>query len=493
MSFLKLVMKSIDLKRNGLSFFLLIISVFLSLSAFFRFLQFNQTGYLGKVFIFIPLFLFFLFLLLEFCPPVINLYINRRNNIIVTICAIIAVTLVFYLAPYQFTPFRTLHKLTIAVPDTSSPVILQKITDSTGNSIAVNDFNGLTSNGFVTIQPGNAFSLEREMTGGVTIFVTASQIPGVVAVNWDGVISHYDIPRVGIETKIVTKASSWGDPNLSHKILAYINLISDWVSCVFLLFGVIRLGIGMISKKKLSLTQSHFINPNFLLIQFTLLIGGGLIINLPTSPKVLLYFLIGISLFLWVLLFALGNSKKNIPWAYILSQFSAKKNQPISFLLTLSIFTILANLIFIPFIPLFGNPTKMYTKPINNTLTDLLVEYSKPAVIALTIDFYKQLDGANIIISERIRQSIELNTDSFSIRNRLSSITVQEYPDRLNEDQAEAIMIDDRLISYRNPQSEDGFYRLLETSNNNSRTYIFFQFQNDLFIIPENYPVVGLP
>jgi hypothetical protein len=490
MSFLRSIKNSIDLKRNRLFLFFSIISIFLALSAFFRFLQFNQTGYLGKIFIFLPLYLFFFFSLIEFCPPSLNHFFKNRINIIIAVGAIITVTVVFNFLPYQFAPFRTQHTLTISVPETSSPITLQKITDIAGNNIDSTDANSFAIPDSIIIQPSESLSLKQAMTGGVTIFVTANHFPANVEVNWDGVVNQYEISLDKVEIKITTKASSWGVPTASHVILAVLNLFSDWVSCIFLLILMIRLGITWINKNGLKFSEPQFINPFFLLIQFVLLVGAGVFINIPDSSQYLLYVLIGISLSLWVLLFALGNSEKNIPWVSIFSWLFSKKYVPIYFFTTLSILAILGNTLF--FLKRDNNRDAAITR-MGTSVTNLLFVFSSDSEFVLSIEFYKQLDQANIIISERIVQKINLDTGSFFIRNHLTSLNIEKYNDYLSVDQVEALMSDDRLITFENAREPFGYYHMLETSNNDSHTYVFFQFENDIFLLPENFLKVSLP
>jgi hypothetical protein len=490
MSFLRSLRNSIDPKRNRLLLFFSIISIFLALSTFFRFLQFNQTSYLGKIIIFIPLYLFFFFSLVEFSPPFVNHFLKNTINTILTVGAILTVTVVLYLLPYQFAPFRTLHTLIISVPKTSSPVTFQKITDIAGNLIESTDSNSFATAESVIIQPGESLSLKQAMTGGVTIFVTVNHYPANVEVNWDGVVNQYEISLDKVEARITTKASSWGMPTLPHAILAVINLFSDWVSCVFLLILIIQLGIGLISKNGLNFVEPHFINPVFLLIQFILIIGMSVLINIPDSPKYLLYLVIGISFFLWILLFVLGNSKKDIPWAYIFSRFFSTKYLPIYFFTTLSILAILGNT---QFFPKHNNYSYVAITRIGTSLSNLLFVSSSDSKLVLSIEFYKQLDQANIIISERLVQKINLDTGSFLRWNHLTSLTIKKYNDNLSIDQVEALMSDDRLITFENARRNIGYYHLLETSDDDSHTYVFFQFQNDIFLLPENFLKVSLP
>jgi hypothetical protein len=490
MSFLRSLRNSIDPKRNRLLLFFSIISIFLALSTFFRFLQFNQTSYLGKIIIFIPLYLFFFFSLVEFSPSFVNHFLKNTINTILTVGTILTVTVVLYLLPYQFAPFRTLHTLIISVPKTSSPVTFQKITDIAGNLIESTDSNSFATAESIIIQPGESISLKQAMTGGVTIFVTANHFPANVTVNWDGVVSQYKITQAKTETKITTKASSWGMPTLPHAILAVINLFGDWVSCVFLLILIFRLGITSSRQNGFNSGEPQIINPLFLLMQIILIISAGVLINIPDSPKYLLYLVIGISFFLWILLFVLGNSKKDIPWAYIFSRFFSTKNRPVSFFIVLSILAILGNAIFLP---IYGNPINVYVRRNGTTLTDLLSDYSNDIAFVLSIDFYKQLDRANIIISEGMVERVALIPSYFSELNQLKSIKVQEYTDYLSKDQVEAVMNDDRLITFENARRKIGYYHLLETSNNDSHTYVFFQFEDDVFLLPENFLNVSLP
>jgi hypothetical protein len=240
------------LKNNYIDYIcaliILIIAISFSLCAFFHLLQFNLTSLVNKIIIFLSLFLFFLFALIEFCLPLLKAFLNGKWKYMMILAAIAITSITFLLLPYKFVPFRTTHTLTISVPATSSAVILEKAEDMEGEEIALTQFGIPKTWTLINIRPGKSYQFQDELTGNVVLTVHAADTPAALNVDWDGKTIKYTIAQNISPMTIATDASSWGKPTNAHIALAILSLIVDGISCISLLILLAQLVMGWLGR-----------------------------------------------------------------------------------------------------------------------------------------------------------------------------------------------------------------------------------------------------
>jgi hypothetical protein len=325
----------------------------------------------------------------------------------------------------------------------------------------------------VILEPGQSLNYQRNMTGGMTVTVSAEKSPAEVDVTWDGTTSSHKISSDNSPIKICLSGSSLGVPDKVHLSMLILNFICDIFSCFFLLLIVIQLAVLFIFKRANPWNNEIAFFPKirlaYVLVQFILLLIVRGSMDLPilsTYVPVVVMIFGGI---LWVYMFLAGKKRR-----YLL----------VIYFVFLSLIGIGSNLWLFP-----NQPDYMTIKlpRLSDNFPDLIKSTGATFTNVISLNYYKQLDQSTMVLNEKILSNVDFDAQRFLNINHAKSVKSEDYNFYLTEDQFQEIMKDNRLIPYdyyNQVMHQSGTVYLLEDPQNIDRTYALYQYKVDLFLLP---------
>jgi hypothetical protein len=532
MNFIQKQYSKITAIKKPYFFFILAIAFFFSLSLFYRFLQFNRVTKSDRIAITFCFFSFFALFLLELLPQVIEHLLLNKYRFFIIGGTVVLVGVLFLLLPYKFAPFRTVHSLQIYVPMTSSPVTIDKITNDDGHLLNLANGDTIQKSEPRVILPGETVGFLDTITGGLKLKLTAEKPSAILQVSWDGTSSIYEIKRPQPLTySIRTDPQSWGKPDGKHIFLAILNCVSDGISVAFFLIILTQLVFDLILHQ-LPTQQNqpdYFINTHQTILLLELPIGLLVAISLIYPRKLPLYseallFLVllwginilrvypmktiirGVPLILsatviFVALLYFPEGFSFIGWLVSVSiillwavYYLRKKLNTSGFQVfvgVVAILSILINILSFPINQQHGT-SRMHILNSGTTYESVVNTLCPAASTGLSVAYYKQLDGASIVLTEHILSQFFLDKDRLINLNRLANVTVKNYIEFLSDNEYKALVSNDDIIPWQNCRlGGNAMYYLMNDPENSQKTYVFYEYKSqahdDLFILPENY------
>jgi hypothetical protein len=189
---------------------------------------------------------FFFLIFLFFVTPIIAELKKHLKQLMMILLVSLAITgSAFVLLPSQGFAVRTFHVLNVEISEDSGSVVLENFNGPTNGGIPWEevDYDGTIFADSVTIPPGGQLSYSREMTGGLSFMLSASEKDSTISVEWDGIQSVIKLER-GKSIDLEMDPASLGILPRESQLLLFVVKTNEWL-CLFLgltvLFGIIYL------------------------------------------------------------------------------------------------------------------------------------------------------------------------------------------------------------------------------------------------------------
>lgn len=465
-------MKSITnkLKQFLLPFLLIaFLAVNVSLSIQYRFLSFNSSDFSARLLLFSPLFILISILISVPLQSIKN-NVEKKTRILVLLASATLVSIAFLLLPYKFVPFRTVHSLTISVPENASPLTLKSVINSHNDNIDLNEFGVALTDDEILINPGQSISGKFFTTGGFSINLHTTISPSLVLISWDGEVSEHNFGNNVSDLRIQTDPYTWGDPEKRHALLAYLNLFVDWNACVSLL-SIFSLLIFVYKKRRNIITTEY------------------LLLNYPLKPVI--YFIQLLILFIAIFFFTIKETSPYVTaaalffslliWLFVLLKQFFPRFFPFPFFVALCGIMILGNFLLFPYPSIY--PIRIQNR--GDKFENLAESYLYDTSTLMSVGFYKQFDGANIIYPSDPEDWMKFNPSRIVQMNQLSTIKAEDYPFKLSQEQFEEIQSNSNTLVF--PSISEGKTFWLPSPTDPHPTYKLFVYQNFYVFLPNSY------
>jgi len=448
------------------SLYVVIFSASVSLVIFTRFLDFFFTPTINKIFVFICLFVFFLLLSVFFVLPIIHsIAVRRKALLIIILISSVATVGFFFLLPEQKFTSRTLHTLEISMSADSGSVVLGKLTGPTNESIPWEDltFDGTTSADLIAIPPGGELSYSREMTGGLSFVLSATEKDSMAVITWDGTTVDVPIP-VGENVNWKTDPTSLGKPSKSSQYILLTVKANEWFS-LFLVLNLLLSLLYLIFRERDYSYQTFLQNAQRYLLDYQILGGILLLVAIgyrafkPESPTINMEILLpGL---VYLLLKILYRVVPSLP-------------------------IILFSLIFI--VNIFGHwvwfddrllhVRKMEDQTFNSLAT--LIFPSDTTVLSL--GFYKQLRNSELVVAVGSYLSEDDNINRLIRLNYHKHIYVLDYRGELTTEEYERLLKVNGWSTWN--RSAAGKFYFYQADQPVTSPIVAFTYEDDIFLIP---------
>jgi len=443
-----------------------------ALSINFRFYNFNGIPLFEKLVNFIATSMFAAVLINNyFVSGIASYFKNPKKNYILG-AAIGVTALVFILIPYLCVPLKTLHTLTISVPETSAPIVIYQVQDSDNSPVVLDEFKSLDSSQDFHLSSGQSVHFQRNMLGGMTIIAYANNSPSEIDVTWDGVTTRQLLRADSTQNFIYLDGSSLGKPDTAHMLFLIINITSDVFSCFFLFLALFQLLSDHLQKKQVLPEEQFALFPkartDFVVIQLFLFFLAKASLDFQWIPEIVaMYILLGSWIF----------------WG-LLSWFRKTELSMISGLfLIVAAVSIICNICFFPKMQAYNPKVSLkannsFPELVNFTLTDITNEIS--------VNYYKQMDQSSLIIDKDILARVNFDPKRFLDINHAKSAQVEDYPSELTTNQYKRLLQENSLLSspYNiNIRNQSGMIYLLDDPENIGKKYITYQYKKDIFFL----------
>lgn len=452
------------------------IAAIFSLSFFLRFLDFFKTPSLDKLIVLLTLFVFFFLISLFFLQPVLEqLFQSQKVWLPVVIGAAVVVALLFWTLPYENVPFRTTHHLVVSVPSDSKGGVMVILMDPDGNVILGEEVqsNQESSGEEVYLQPGSSLEYGREMTGGVSVQLVAPEENTQVLLQWDQQELAATLGAGETET-IAMDGASWGTPSRMVRYFMMGVFVIDGLACLLICLSLAGLLFLWRSRSAPSY-RVHLPDLQKYLLDY-------LILNtfLVCVAVVETHFQFSVRAFNLVIL------------APGLGYLGLKLLYPYFRALPMMILSLAVGLNLLAQIPGVDIKLLNVQQLSQQTFNELAVLVNPSDSTLLSVGFYKQLKGAELILSPDSIYAEEDNQNRLIRINQLEAIYVEDYFGELSVSEREALLRDWDWLKWDKRVS--GSYYFFNSRQAPDAPLVFFWRGDDVFLVPVEFiDDLGLP
>lgn len=408
---------------DGVSFINLLLAASFSLAVFIHFLDFFLTPTWQKAVVFTCLLIYFFVLSLFFVTPIIRYLVGHKNVLllVVLIGAALATGIMIF-SPSPEVTIRTAHTLVISVPEESGPVTVSELTGPMDSIIPLEDLvvEGTLGGESVALPPGGSLTYTREMTGGLTLTLSAPAGNALAIVRWDDQEELVSLVG-GARTRLQTDPTSGGVPSRTMRLFLIGVKVNEWL----IWFLILTAALGELDLVFHNEEVTYQVNRSGLqrYLMDYLILGGVLI------------------------LIAVGG------------RFFLPESAPVSALVLApgAIFLILKLLYLVtPILPLvligmtlsvnlFANITWFdrllsVRLMVDGTFNELAINVNPDERTMMSIGFYRQLRGADLIVPLGTEFAEEDNVQRLIRINILNGVTIADYPGELTTEEYDRVM-----------------------------------------------------
>jgi hypothetical protein len=375
-------------------------------------------------------------------------------------------SLFFLLVDYRITPLRTVHHLTIENPQAESSLLLEDILlpGDQRVELAAAFPDAVVESDKLILSPGGVLEYDIEMTGGLTLDLSAPDGPLQPEILWDKTRLKPNIPA-GQTIHFALDGASWGNPSPVYRLLGATNIAADVVSVGVIAFLVCALGLALFQNRQIA-PPELVLRPAFaavLVINLSLVVAGALI-----------YHFAGVFDWTYDVLFAAGG----ILLGRLL--IDGKIRRYLFAAAVVLVLGIVANLYFWRFPP---NPPLLYLQPrSDNSFAFLADRIGATNSTYLSIGYYPYLRESTLHISQSLYDELMLQTYRLKALNQLADIKILDYQSTLTDDQVETLLGMGKWQSW--PNRTGGTFHLQTHTAGSGASYCFFSDGMDYLIIP---------
>lgn len=440
-------------------------AVALSAAFFLRFLEFFRTPTLGRIVVLLALAVFFFWCILFFVLPIFQaLWSNRRFFWLLLSFSVLMVAALYFLLPYDNVPFRTTHILTVTVPGEADQVVLEGFWGPDGNPIPLTDLDTTAriEGEDVFLASGDSLNYTREMTGGVSFSLSAIGAPAQVVVTWDGRSETIELD-VTSRDQVRTDPTSWGYPGRWMNLFMTYAVLNELLVMVAILMVVWGFFYQLIQPDlKSPPGWPHgcpYLRDYLILTSILILIALGER-YLRTTPQTYAPVLLAPTLVYLLLKWLLPRVK----------------------LLPLIVVMLGVAINLMAAVPAFNQNYLRVQRMEEPSFNALAIQVNPYETTLLSVGFYKQLQGAQILVSPDSDFTSDIDLQRLITINQLESARVADYAGELTSQQAQALLDDYPSLEWQ--KRTPGAFYLIEADERSQEPILFFWQGNDVFLVP---------
>ncbi|MDY6873931.1 MAG: hypothetical protein SVR81_08205 [Chloroflexota bacterium] len=439
-----------------------------SLAFFVRFLDFFITPTWQKLVVFICLVLYFFVLFFFFVTPIVRYLLDNKRKLLLTVLigAVLA-TGILFLLPGERVPIRTVHTMAISIPEGSNPVTVSALKGPMESIIPLDDLEttGTLGGESVALQQGESLSYTREMTGGLTMTLSAPAGEAQATLLWD---DQQDIITLDGEAavQIQTDPLSQGTPTQAMRLF----LMGVRVNRGLTLFLILITFLGGLDLVFHNEEEIYQINRSelqrylldFLIVGFALiLIAFGVRYYLPESTPITALILLpgGVFLFLKLLYMFMPS----LPFILIG--------------VTLGV-NLFANVIWF---------NRLLSVPMmeERTFNELASHVNPDERTMMSVGFYKQLRGADLILPSGSELSDEDYIQRLIRINYLEDVVLADYQGELTAQEYSRVMAQGEWTQWKKRLPGSFFFYNAEEPINSP--IAIFTYEDDVLLVPTEW------